>query len=351
MSQIVADAPEPEKGSHKERYFALLGERSKSAKKQLKVISDAEYLKTIERLKAAKAKVGKKENAEYYLLQTYEILRVGETVELIAKRLTDDAPVLKYVSYENSFEALERIHGEVGHRGRDIMLEACKTKYANLTVRMIKAFVDTCIECQKNRPRSKTTGCVVKPILCENFNSRAQMDLIDMQCMPDDGYKWIMVYQDHFSKFIMLRPLRAKEAIEVARGLISVFSVLGVPLILQSDNGKEFRNKVITSLKSLWPEMSFVHGRPRNPQSQGSVERCNADIKKMLASWMRENKSKRWSIGLDFVQLKKNHCAHRGIGCTPYKAVFGIETPLGLSSTHIPLDELKNFSIIKPIRL
>ena len=34
--------------------------------------------------------------------------------------------------------------------------------------------------------------------------------------------------------------------------------------------------------------MSFVHDRPRNPHPQGSVEKCIANIKKMLASWMRE---------------------------------------------------------------
>ena len=63
--------------------------------------------------------------------------------------------------------------------------------------------------------------------------------------------------------------------------------------------------------------MYIVHGRPRHPQSQGSVEHCNGDVKVMLATWMRTNKSKKWSIGIKFVQLKKNQCHHTGIKCTP----------------------------------
>ena len=42
-------------------------------------------------------------------------------------------------------------------------------------------------------------------------------------------------------------------------------------------------------MKELWPELVIVHGKPRHPQSQGSVERANYDIKDMLVAWMSEN--------------------------------------------------------------
>ena len=45
------------------------------------------------------------------------------------------------------------------------------------------------------------------------------------------------------------------------------------------DNGREFRNSVINSLKTIWPGIKIIHGRSRRPQSQGSVERANGDVK------------------------------------------------------------------------
>jgi hypothetical protein len=60
-----------------------------------------------------------------------------------------------------------------------------------------------------------------------------------------------MVYQDHFTKFIQLRPLRAKSSLEVANALFDIFSIFGVPLILQSDNGREFRNQVVNYNKNI----------------------------------------------------------------------------------------------------
>ena len=87
--------------------------------------------------------------------------------------------------------------------------------------------------------RDKTTGLPCKAILEKNFNCRAQMDLIDFQTCADGEFKWLLVYQDHFTKLVQLRPIRAKSAIEVANALFDIFSIFGVPAILQSDNGKQ----------------------------------------------------------------------------------------------------------------
>ena len=35
-----------------------------------------------------------------------------------------------------------------------------------------------------------------------------------------------------------------------------------------------------------FPTLVMVNGKPRHPQSQGSVERANSDIKDMLVAWM-----------------------------------------------------------------
>ena len=69
--------------------------------------------------------------------------------------------------------------------------------------------------------------------------SRGQVDLIDMQSQPDGEFKFILNYQDHFSKFCILRPLKHKTASSVAKVLVEIFSLMGPPTILQSDNGRE----------------------------------------------------------------------------------------------------------------
>ncbi|GFU12864.1 KRAB-A domain-containing protein 2 [Trichonephila clavipes] len=80
-------------------------------------------------------------------------------------------------------------------------------------------------------------GIVVKPMISSELNSRCQVDLIDLQTNRDGKYKFIMVYQDHLTKFVQLRPLKAKRAEEVAYHVLSIFLTFGSPAILQLDNG------------------------------------------------------------------------------------------------------------------
>ena len=49
-----------------------------------------------------------------------------------------------------------------------------------------------------------------------------------------------MVYQDHLTKFCVLRFLTSKHAAKVAYQLMDVFLLFGAPTILQSDNGSVY---------------------------------------------------------------------------------------------------------------
>ena len=72
-----------------------------------------------------------------------------------------------------------------------------------------------------------------------------QIDLIDMSSIPDGDNRWIGHYKDHFSKYSILWAQNKKCAKETVENIERfVFAYLGVPRILQSDNGREFNNEV-----------------------------------------------------------------------------------------------------------
>lgn len=90
----------------------------------------------------------------------------------------------------------------------------------------------------------------------------------------------------------------------------------------------------------LWPELKIVHGRSRHPKLQGIIERCNQDVENMLQAWMLDKNSTNWPIDSNFVQFQKN-CSHRVIGHSPYRALFGTNPKIGLSSTNLPSKIIK----------
>jgi hypothetical protein len=118
--------------------------------------------------------------------------------------------------------------------------------------------------------------------------------------------------------------------------LISIFCIQGAPLILQSDNGREFVAEIIEEVMKMWPDVVLVHGRPRHPQSQGSVERANQDVEPMIGNWMKDNHSKNWVLGLNFVQLAKNTRYHSGVGNKPYTLQYGQQCRYGC--INLPVD-------------
>ena len=93
-------------------------------------------------------------------------------------------------------------------------------------MQQVIAYTDSCEVCSLKQGRIKK-GVVVKPIVSSMFNSRCQVDCIDMQSQVDnltgDNFKYIMVYQCHMTKFCTLEPLEDKSAPTIASKLIQIF--------------------------------------------------------------------------------------------------------------------------------
>ena len=268
-------------------------------------ISDQKYTELIFSVLAAKGKQSNKKPREYWLLKKYDVLRVMGLDKLIRPVESENGEVKYFVKTSELFGVLHEIHLSLGHKGRDAMEHEIKRKYVNVTQNDINLYLTTCRRCHEKK-KSKKKGVVVKPIIHEQMNCRGQVDLIDYQSSPSYDFKWVMVYQDHLTKFCLLRALLTKRAQEVALHLFDFFTMFGAPSILHSDNGREFVNRIIENLEALWPGLKIVHGKPRHSQSQGSVERANQDIENMLACWMGDNNTDKWSDGLKVIQFKKN---------------------------------------------
>jgi hypothetical protein len=104
------------------------------------------------------------------------------------------------------------------------MLKEVNKKYANVTRDVLNLFKEMCKECQLKKRKIASKGLVVKPLLSKDFNSRGQVDLVDMQSMHDGD---ILHYQDHLTKFAVLRPLTSKLAAEVGFQLLDIFLLFG----------------------------------------------------------------------------------------------------------------------------
>ncbi|XP_043469875.1 KRAB-A domain-containing protein 2-like [Leptopilina heterotoma] len=182
-----------------------------------KILLEEEYDEILKDMHEVKLN-GPKTSRQYRRIKRYDILEVAGVSKLIAK--CNDGEIKYYVPLEKMFNILEASHIATGHGGRDRMLDETNKKYANITRDVVNTFLSKCEICHLKKVKRKR-GLVSKPILHSEMNSRCQVDLIDLQSQADQQFKFIMVYQDHLTKFVLLRPLTSKRAEEINKALFT----------------------------------------------------------------------------------------------------------------------------------
>jgi hypothetical protein len=114
-----------------------------------------------------------------------------------------------------------------------------------------------------------------------------------MKCTNHYGVvmKWLMVCKDHFSGFTVLAALPSNEAKHVIHELSYIFGMIGYATFFHPENGKEFVAKeVMRGLKDISTSIKLVTGRFRCPSDQGSVEKQNSLVKKMILTLSKREK-------------------------------------------------------------
>ena len=138
-----------------------------------------------------------------------------------------------------------------------------------------------------------------------------------------DGYTHCLLLVDVFTGFLVLRPLKNTKMSTVARELFSIFAIIGLPRILQSDNGPEFANNVVRVMnKMLGIPHRFI--APYNPRADGKVERAVRTVKTTVMKLLH-GATVYWPLWLPFVQLSYNDKLQELTGSTAFSLLFGRE--------------------------
>jgi len=171
-----------------------------------------------------------------------------------------------------------------------------------------------------------------------------------------EGFVALLVCICVFSGFVVLRPLMDTTAVTVARHLWEIFSIIGFPRILQSDNGPEYVNSVLRALVNL-TGMEHRLISPYNPRADGKVERSIRTVC-MVIKKMLHGTNKYWPLFVPFAQLAFNSKISSLTLSSPFSLMFARDpNPLcdytGDEPTMVNLDDWKQYqrkllSIIYP---
>ncbi|KAL4107210.1 hypothetical protein QTP88_017593 [Uroleucon formosanum] len=210
------------------------------------------------------------------------------------------------------------------HLGVHKVYNKIRTRYHwPLMHKQIKAYVTSCIHCQKRKPdKSKQVGKMLTyPIESGIPFSDVTIDYVG-PLMPSRGFRYILVATCRVTKYCVAKACRNADAKSTTAFLLDLLLSYGAMKVVRSDNGTHFTAKVISDILTAL-NIKKTEGIAYRPTSQGGVEKQNQVIIDMIAPYMQNNE--KWSDVLQIVLHAYNSAIHYSTGYSPFYLLHGYE--------------------------
>ena len=147
-----------------------------------------------------------------------------------------------------------------------------------------------------------------------------QCDLVFMEPKwkkENDGYLYLNLIIDTYSKYLWIIPLRSKYASEVLESFKKVFKQGRIPEKVHSDLGSEY---IARDVQNYFKSLKIHWYTTKNETKAMIAERCALTIQQMMYKYLTDNDTTKWIDVLDDLVFNYNNSHHSSIKMTPTEA-------------------------------
>jgi len=235
---------------------------------------------------------------------------------------------------------LDLIHSDVaGHLKYEKCLDHIKRRcwwYEYKTD--LKVFVANCSKCSAFHRGQPPRQAFLNPMPLGQPAQRWTIDLVGPFCMSN-GYRFVFTAIDPYTKFVVAKPIRSKDAKTVAKVIVeNILLIWGASFEFLSDRGSEFENELSEALYDLLG-IRKVRSSGYRPQTCGTIESWHRVLNTLLAKIVSIDQ-KDWSSYIGYVVFCYNCTTHSATGFSPYFLMTGrhplwnVDLLLGDSKDH-----------------
>ena len=155
-------------------------------------------------------------------------------------------------------------------------------------------YVRACQDCQLNKVSQQAPAGLMGERHIEGPWSVVAADIMGLLPPSKGGCRYIVVFEDLFTKYVELKALRKEDA----KNILKAFDELvvhrwGYPQYLLTDNGTEFANKLVTERLTQYGIIQTTI--PPYHAQANPVERVNRTLKSMIATFLKSG-HKDWDL-------------------------------------------------------
>lgn len=195
---------------------------------------------------------------------------------------------------------------------------------------VVEEIVKACHTCQKNK------GCIKKVPLAIDFNvdwpfHKVAIDVMGPFRKTDGEVYYCVVGIDYFTKYAEAAIIPKNDAEAMSEFLVNnIFSRHGSPDELVTDQGRPFISATYVLLcKKLG--VKKIETLAYHPQSNGTVERVNRTLKKIIST-MHEKSLIEWWRHLPKIMFAYNTTPHKTTNYSPFYLLYGRRPTIPLDS-------------------
>ncbi|XP_064399260.1 uncharacterized protein LOC135345747 [Halichondria panicea] len=206
-----------------------------------------------------------------------------------------------------------------------------------------------CLTCQKStQSRTKRAPLIPLPTIQEPFK-RIAMDIVGPLPRSNSGKRYILVICDYATRYPEAIPLKSIDAPHIAEQLMTLFSRVGIPEEILTDQGSNFTSTLLTEIYRML-HVHPIRTTPYHPQTDGLVERFNQTLKRMLRKATKDE-GKDWDKVIPYLLFAYREVPQSSTGFSPFELLYGrsVRGPLDIVREAWQTDKCDSVSIISYI--
>jgi hypothetical protein len=187
----------------------------------------------------------------------------------------------------------------------------------------VDRYCKSCDICQRTIARGKSMKVPLgkMPLIDIPFQ-RVAIDLIGpVYPASTSGNRYILSLVDYASRYPEATALKNVDAETVAEALVTMFTRIGIPEEVLSDQGSQFMSHVLKEVSRLLSVKQLVT-TPYHPMCNGLVERFNGTLKSMLKRMCSE-RPKDWDRYLPALLFAYREAPQESLNFSPFELIYG----------------------------
>ncbi|KAI2652404.1 Retrovirus-related Pol polyprotein [Labeo rohita] len=221
---------------------------------------------------------------------------------------------------------LTHSHPLAGHLGAHNTTQRIRDRFHWLGLEAeVNRFCEACPTCQRTSPQKPPPSPLIPLPIIEVPFERIGMDLVGQLPKSARGHEHILVIVDYAKRYPEAVPLCKATAKNIARELFLLFSRVGIPSEILTDQGTPFMSRFMADLAQLLNQLctSVYH-----PQTDRLVERFNQTLKQMLRRVASEDR-RDWDQICSLTCYSESERCHRPPPGLLHLSCYSADNPVG----------------------